>query len=389
MSLLVERGEIVGLIGPNGSGKTTLLNVINGLERADDGTIALDDRRIERSAGARRSPAPASAAPSRRWRLPATPSRPTWRARWRRVRPSCCSTSRRPASATASGGRCRRLLASLRDAGRGVLIVDHDIELLSRVCDRLVCLDRGRVIASGSPAEVRADPRVRASFLGLDGDRGMSAVLEIGDVSVEAGEIVALLGGNGAGKTTLLETVLGFHPGRVVLFGRDASALAVEQRVGLGVGYVPEGRRVFAGLTVRENLEAASSLPAGQRRQRVEEMLALFPMLGERPEARAWLLSGGQQQMLALARALMDRPRLLLLDEPTLGLAPVVVADLLRRLSAMTADGTAILLAEQRAALALGVARRGVVLSRGQVVRRGSAAELAADPTLADLMAGA
>jgi branched-chain amino acid transport system ATP-binding protein len=217
----------------------------------------------------------------------------------------------------------------------------------------------------------------------------MSAVLEIGDVSVEAGEIVALLGSNGAGKTTLLETVLGFHPGRVVLFGRDASALAVEQRVGLGMGYVPEGRRVFAGLTVRENLEAASSLPAGQRRQRVEEMLALFPMLGERPGARAWLLSGGQQQMLALARALMGHPRLLLLDEPTLGLAPVVVADLLRRLAAMTANGTAILLAEQRAALALGVARRGVVLSRGQVVRRGSAAELVADPTLADLMAGA
>jgi branched-chain amino acid transport system ATP-binding protein len=217
----------------------------------------------------------------------------------------------------------------------------------------------------------------------------MSAVLEIGDVSVEAGEIVALLGGNGAGKTTLLETVLGFHPGRAVLFGRDASALTVEQRIALGIGYVPEGRRVFAGLTVRENLEAASSLPAGQRRRRLDEMLALFPMLGERPEARAWLLSGGQQQMLALARALIDRPRLLLLDEPTLGLAPVVVADLLGRLSAMTADGTAVLLAEQRAALALGVARRGVVLSRGPVVRRGSAAELAADPTLADLMAGA
>jgi branched-chain amino acid transport system ATP-binding protein len=217
----------------------------------------------------------------------------------------------------------------------------------------------------------------------------MSAVLEIGEVSVEAGEIVALLGGNGAGKTTLLETVLGFHPGRVMLFGRDASALAVEQRIGLGVGYVPEGRRVFAGLTVRENLEASSSLPAAQRRQRVDEMLALFPMLGERPEARAWLLSGGQQQMLALARAMMDGPRLLLLDEPTLGLAPVVVADLLKRLGAMTANGTAILLAEQRAALALGVARRGVVLSRSQVVRRGSAAELAADPTLADLMAGA
>ena len=216
----------------------------------------------------------------------------------------------------------------------------------------------------------------------------MSAVLEIGEVLVEAGEIVALLGGNGAGKTTLLETVLGFHPGRVVLFGRDVTALTVEQRVQAGVGYVPEGRRVFAGLTVRENLEASSSLPARQRRQRLDEMLALFPMLGERPEARAWLLSGGQQQMLALARALMDRPRLLLLDEPTLGLAPVVVADLLKRLTAMTADGTAILLAEQRAALALAVATRGLVLSRGQIVQIGAAAALAADPALADLMAG-
>ena len=217
----------------------------------------------------------------------------------------------------------------------------------------------------------------------------MRAVLEIDDLAVHEGEFVALLGGNGAGKSRLLERIIGFHPGRVVLFGQAVTSLAVEQRVSMGVGYVPEGRRVFANLTVRENLEASSSLSAQQRQQRVEEMLALFPMLGERPHARAWLLSGGQQQMLALARALMNKPRLLLLDEPTLGLAPVVVADLLRRLGSMTADGTAILLAEQRAALALGVARRGIVLSRGQAVRRGPAAELAADPMLADLMAGA
>lgn len=217
-----------------------------------------------------------------------------------------------------------------------------------------------------------------------------AAVLEIGGLAVNAGEIVALLGGNGAGKTSLLETILGFRstPEPVSLFGQDASALTVEQRVALGVGYVPEGRRVFAGLTVRENLEASSTAPASERRRRVEEMLVLFPMLGERPEARAWLLSGGQQQMLALARALMNRPRLLLMDEPTLGLAPLVVADLLRRLPQMAADGMAILLAEQRAALALGVASRGVVLSRGRIVLAGSAAELAADPALPDLMAG-
>jgi branched-chain amino acid transport system ATP-binding protein len=218
----------------------------------------------------------------------------------------------------------------------------------------------------------------------------MMTVLDTGDFTVAAGEIVALLGANGAGKTTLMETILGFRGSRGLrLFGQDVAALPVERRVALGIGYVPERRRPFAGLTVRENLEASSRLPAAQRRRRVEEMLAAFPMLGERPDARAWLLSGGQQQMLALARAMMDRPRLLLLDEPTLGLAPVVVADLLVRLRAIAAEGTAVLLSEQRASLALGIASRGVVLSRGRVVRRASAQELANDPQLADLMAGA
>ena len=215
----------------------------------------------------------------------------------------------------------------------------------------------------------------------------MSEVLAIGGLTMGAGEIVALLGGNGAGKTALLETILGFRTGGVSLFGRDVRPLSVEQRVALGVGYVPEGRRVFAGLTVRENLEAASSLSAGERRRRVEEMLAMFPMLGERPEARAWLLSGGQQQMLAQARAEMNGAKLLLLDEPTLGLAPAVVADLFKRLVSLAATGMAILLSEQRAGLALRVASRAVVLSRGRMVRQAAAAELLADPTLADLMA--
>jgi branched-chain amino acid transport system ATP-binding protein len=199
---------------------------------------------------------------------------------------------------------------------------------------------------------------------------------------------VALLGGNGAGKTEFIETVLGFRQGTVRLFDSDVSALSVERRVALGVGYVPEGRRVFAGLTVRENLEAASSLATAERRRRTDEMLALFPMLGERPEARAWLLSGGQQQMLALARAMMGRPRLLLLDEPTLGLAPAVVSDLWRYLRQAASRGTAVLLAEQRAGLALSVASRGVILKSGRVKLRGSSAELLADPSLASLMGG-
>ena len=217
-----------------------------------------------------------------------------------------------------------------------------------------------------------------------------AAVLRFGGIALGAGEIVALLGGNGAGKTTTFETILGFRDAKqpVLLFGEDMADRSVEQRVRAGIGYVPEGRRVFAGLTVRENLEAASSLERGARRRRLDEMFALFPQLGERPHARAWLLSGGQQQMLALARALMDRPRLLLLDEPTLGLAPLAVADLLGRLRPLAAEGMAILVGEQRAGLVLDVAHRAVVLSRGRIVRSGVAAEIAADPTLADLMAG-
>jgi len=170
-------------------------------------------------------------------------------------------------------------------------------------------------------------------------------VLSIGDLSVAAGEIAVLPGEDSAQKTALLETIMGFRPGTVELFGRDVSALAVERRVRLGVGYVPAGRRVFARLTVAENIEAASSLPVRERRQRVAEMFALFPMLGERPRARAWLLSGGQQQMLALARAMVDRPRLLLLDQPTVGLATSVANDVRQRLDALAGEGVAIVVA--------------------------------------------
>lgn len=170
-------------------------------------------------------------------------------------------------------------------------------------------------------------------------------VLSIGALSVGAGEMVSLPGEDSAAKTALLETILGFRPGAVMLFGRDASSLSVEQRIRLGVGYVPAGRRVFAGLTVRENIEVASSMPGAARRRRVAEMLALFPMLGERPQARAWLLSGGQQQMLALARAMVDRPRLLLLDQPTLGLAAAVADDVRQRLALLAKEGVAVVIA--------------------------------------------
>jgi branched-chain amino acid transport system ATP-binding protein len=171
------------------------------------------------------------------------------------------------------------------------------------------------------------------------------SVLEIDALVVNAGEIAVLPGEDSTQKTAMLETIMGFRPGKVSLFGQDVSAFAVERRVRLGMGYVPAGRRVFASLTVRENIEAASSLPARERRQRVGEMLALFPMLAERPDARAWLLSGGQQQMLALARAMVDRPRLLLLDQPTTGLATTIANDVRLRLDGLARDGVAIVVA--------------------------------------------
>lgn len=214
------------------------------------------------------------------------------------------------------------------------------------------------------------------------------SVLAMDGLSVDAGEIVALLGANGSGKTWMLEQALGFHACPVRLFGNDVSALPVEARIALGVGYVPQGRRVFAGLTVRENLEASCRFSVGERRRRLDEVLAVFPMLAERPEARAWLLSGGQQQMLALARAMMNRPRLLLLDEPTLGLAPAIVGELWRHLRAAVAGSTAIVVAEQRAALALAVASRGVVLKDGEPCLSGAAAELLANPELSRLVGG-
>ena len=166
--LMVRDHEFHGLIGPNGSGKTTLLNVINGLEHADEGTISLDDRRIERLP----THAVARAGIGRSFQALALAGDTKSADLARAVATGAAFLLLDEPAAGVSDHERQALpafLANLRDAGRGVLIVDHDIELLSRACDRLVCLDRGRVIASGSPAEVRADPRVRASFLGLDG----------------------------------------------------------------------------------------------------------------------------------------------------------------------------------------------------------------------------
>jgi branched-chain amino acid transport system ATP-binding protein len=201
------------------------------------------------------------------------------------------------------------------------------------------------------------------------------------DLTVGVNEAVALLGANGAGKSTLLKSIIGLlrpSAGRIRFGDRPIEALRADRRARLGIGYCPEGRRVFPGLTVRENLAVACWGSARLRTERTEAMFALFPALAERQGTLAWQLSGGQQQMLAIGRSLMDAPRLVLLDEPSLGLSPRLTDAVLSRVPAIVAGGTSVLLAEQNAAKALSVCARAVVLKLGVVAEAGPAAALAA-----------
>ena len=205
---------------------------------------------------------------------------------------------------------------------------------------------------------------------------GDSHVLQGVSLGVAPGEIVALLGRNGMGKTTLIRSIVGFTPprrGRVSFRGDDITAWPPFRRIARGMALVPQGRRIFASLSVRENLDVAR---AGQGRWNLARVYELFPRLRERAANRANKLSGGEQQMLAIGRALMSNPELLLMDEPTEGLAPLLVREVGRVIAELKRSGLSILLVEQNLALALSVADRVHVLSRGQIVHTGTPAEL-------------
>jgi branched-chain amino acid transport system ATP-binding protein len=226
----------------------------------------------------------------------------------------------------------------------------------------------------------------------------VSATLAVTDVSVSygkrraldgialevaAGEIVTLLGANGAGKSTVLRAISGLvRPahGRVLYDGRDITGWSADAIVAAGVGHVPEGREVFPAFTVEENLLVGGHTVAPREiASRLDEAWALFPVLRERRRQRAGTLSGGEQQMLAIARALVARPRLLLLDEPSLGLAPLVAREIFHVIRQVNAAGVTVLLVEQHARRALGIAARAYVLETGRIVAQGSSAALAAD----------
>jgi branched-chain amino acid transport system ATP-binding protein len=213
---------------------------------------------------------------------------------------------------------------------------------------------------------------------GVSAGYGETVVLEDIDLALAAGENVSIIGRNGVGKTTLLATVMGhtrLHKGQVLLNGRSITRLPVHARVLSGLGFVPQEREIFPSLSVRENLEIAAR--RGQWTQaRVFEM---FPNLRERLDNMGNQLSGGEQQMLSIARALLTNPSVLLMDEPTEGLAPLMVRELGRTIAQLKAAGTAILLIEQQLAFALGYADVVFIMSKGRIVHRCTPAELAAD----------
>jgi branched-chain amino acid transport system ATP-binding protein len=220
---------------------------------------------------------------------------------------------------------------------------------------------------------------------------GAEPVLHGIDLQVRRGEVVALLGANGAGKSTLMKALAGLHrpiQGGIHLEGRELMNMGAEQVVAQGVVLVPEGRQVFPELSVLDNIRLGAFLQTGDREARVEEQLVRFPRLRERLHQRAGLLSGGEQQMLAIARALMSRPRILLLDEPSLGLAPKVIAELFAALDALRREGMTLLLVDQMAGLALALADRAYVMEEGRIVAQGTSAEIAANGALAQAYLG-
>jgi branched-chain amino acid transport system ATP-binding protein len=224
---------------------------------------------------------------------------------------------------------------------------------------------------------------------GLHTYYGKSHILHGVGLDVVEGRITALLGRNGAGKSTTLRSLMGLTPpreGRVVVFGQDTTRWTPFRIAASGVGYVPEGRRIFANLSVEENLKVPLERPGPFTISRIYE---LFPRLAERRLNRGRQLSGGEQEMLSIARALLLNPKLLILDEPSQGLAPLIVKEVFRIVSQMRDEGISVLLVEQNARMSLEIADDAYVLDNGEIVYSGAARELAADETRVQALAGA
>ena len=303
------------------------------------------------------------------------------------------------------------LLRKLAAVGMTVILVEHDMDLVMGVSSHVIVLDAGAKIAEGTPAQVATDPAVLEAYLGageqaergrkqpfaiaqkplmtvsaLSAGYGAATVVRQADLEIAAGELVAVLGANGAGKTTLMRALSGLlRPieGEVRFLGERIDHFPGDRIARAGLVLVPEGRQVFPELSVTDNLRlGAYARRSAEEASMIENLLTRFPALKARQYQRAGLLSGGEQQMLAIARGLMARPQVLMLDEPSLGLAPKLLENLYDLLAALRDEGTTILLVDQMAQLALSVADRAYVLQSGAFTHSGTAREVAQDPAL-------
>jgi ABC-type branched-subunit amino acid transport system ATPase component/ABC-type branched-subunit amino acid transport system permease subunit len=307
--------------------------------------------------------------------------------------------------------RLGAILKQIAACGTAVLLIEHDMDLVMSVSNHIVVLDAGAKIAEGTPYEIRANPEVRKAYLGeaakstarpspaksLENapilsarslQAGYGSNLVLGDVSLEVrpGETIAILGANGAGKTTLLRTLAGLNSargGQIAFKERAITAFPPEARAKAGLVLVPEGRQVFPELSVIDNLLlGAVHQPKSEALRSAEALLARFPNLQNRRHQRAGLLSGGEQQMLAIARGLIANPDVLMLDEPSLGLAPLAVEAVYEWFGALQDGRLAIIIADQLAPMALALAGRAYVLQGGRMVYEGESARLAEGPHL-------
>ena len=460
MALSVGAGKILGLIGPNGSGKSTVMKLIMGIERPDAGSVHINGTEVAGWPSHRIARMGAGIVfqhsrplhrqtvlenitlallPDKLTRLLADPQTDA-RARAIAERVGLGGVlDRRPATLPFAdlrkieiakaiardpqvllidepfAGLTARetaafsdLICELRDDGRAVLVVDHNVKSVARMVDRVIAMYVGERIAEGSADEVMRDETVRRVYLGgsletaarpessfrdtatpflavdnVSVHYGKAQALEDVSIHVHAGEFVSVVGLNGAGKTTLFNTISGLLPyaGDIrregaSLRGRSAAAIARH-----GIVQCPEGRELFVYMSVRENLDLGGQhLPAAERDAQIGWLFELFPVLKDRQKQAAGTLSGGEQQMLTIARALMMKPKLLMLDEPTLGLAPVILEQIskaLERLRQTTA--ITVLLAEQNVTFALPHADRVYVLEHARIVWEGEPARFAAE----------